>query len=148
MTPMPAMLMPRPIHPHREEAAQRPSRRTHLRPATLTAVALASVVLLAGCDEFNIGFGGNSRHSTASDWVKPGAEPGETSSAYRDCAAIAQQATQKDADIDQDIAATRDSDLQHSQIVQMRASQEQDVTAGDSDSILASCMRQKGFVGR
>jgi hypothetical protein len=109
-------------------------------------------LLLAGCgggfDGLDIGFGGSSQHSSQRDWIKPGAQPGEAASAYRDCASIAQQATQKDADIDQDIAAARGSDLQHSQIVQMRASQQRGVTTGDADSILASCMQQKGFVER
>jgi hypothetical protein len=116
--------------------------------AGIVGVALASVLVVAGCDDLDIGFGGSSRHSSASDWIKPGAEPGETASAYRDCAAVAQQATQKDADIDQDIAASRGADLQHSQIVQMRSSQERGVTTRDADSIIALCMQQKGFAER
>jgi hypothetical protein len=111
-------------------------------------VALAFVLLLAGCDDFDIGFGGSSHRSSQSDWIKPGAQPGEAGSAYGDCRSIAQQATQKDADIDQDIAATRGADLQHSQIVQMRSSQEQGATTRDADSIIASCMQQKGFAER
>jgi hypothetical protein len=114
----------------------------------IVGAALAFVLLLAGCDDFDIGFGGGAAHSAAGDWIKPGAQPGETASAYSDCRAIAQQATQKDADIDQDIAASRGADLQHSQIVQMRASQERGTTTRSADSIIASCMEQKGFVER
>jgi hypothetical protein len=121
-----------------------------MKAGIVVGAALACALLLAGCDgkgldDFDIGFGGSSRHSSASDWIKPGAEPGETASAYRDCASVARQATQKDADIDQDIAATRGADLQHAEIVQMRTSQERGVTTGEVDSILASCMEQKGF---
>jgi hypothetical protein len=123
--------------------------------AGIVGAVLGCTLLLGGCGGgsgdfggLDIGFGGGSRHSSASDWIKPGAELGETASAYRDCALVAQQATQKDADIDQDIAASRGADLQHSQIVQMRSSQERGVTTGDADSIVASCMRQKGFAER
>lgn len=124
-------------------------KRQHSRPA----IAASLFLLLAGCGgnglgDFDVGFGGGAHDTDASDWIKPGAAPGETAAAYRDCSAIAQQATQKDADIDQDIAATRGADLQHSQIVQMRASQQRGATTQDAESILASCMRQKGFAER
>jgi hypothetical protein len=114
----------------------------------LLGAGLVCLTLLAGCSDFDIGFGGSSDHNGQGDWIKPGAEPGETATAYGDCRSIARQATQKDADIDQDIAATRGADLQHSQIVQMRASQQRGATTHDADSIIASCMRQKGFVER
>ncbi len=124
-----------------------------MKAGIVVGAALACALLLAGCDgkgldDFDIGFGGSSHRSGESDWIKPGAEPGETASAYRDCASVARQATQKDADIDQDIAASRGADLQHSQIVQMRSSQQRGTTTQDADSILASCMQQKGFVER
>jgi hypothetical protein len=141
---MPSTPMPHPIDPHPEEAAQRPSRRTHRR----YAAAAAAVLLLAGCNDLDIGFGGSAHRSGVDDWIKPGAQPGEGASAYSDCRSIARQSTQKDADIDQDIAATRGADLQHSQIVQMRSSQQRGVTTQDADSIVASCMQQKGFVER
>lgn len=112
------------------------------------AGAAVLCLLLAACSDFDIGFGGSSHHSGPDDWIKPGAQPGEAASAYSDCRSIARQATQKDADIDQDIAASRGADLQHSQIVQMRASQERGVTTRDADSITASCMQQKGFAER
>ena len=123
----------------------------------IVGAVLAGVLLLAGCGGgsgsgsfagLDIGFGGGGRNTSANDWIKPGSEPGETASAYSDCSSVAQQATQKDADIDQDIAATRGADLQHAQIVQMRTSQERGTTTQDADSILASCMEQKGFVQR
>ncbi|HEX3884275.1 MAG TPA: hypothetical protein VHW66_16580 [Stellaceae bacterium] len=108
--------------------------------------------LLAGCDGFDgldIGFGGHDGgRGSQADWVKPGAQPGESTAAYRDCRDTAEQATRKDADIDQDIAATRGADLQHSQIVQMRSAQMSGTTRQSADSIIASCMQQKGFVQR
>jgi len=114
----------------------------------LGIVAAALCCLVAGCNDFDIGFGGGAHSTGAGDWIKPGAQPGEAASAYADCRSIARQATQKDADIDQDIAAARGADLQHSQILQMRTSQERGATTRSADSIIASCMQQKGFAER
>lgn len=144
----------KPISPHSHTAeAVRPPSRTKLgRSAALTA-GFFCFALLAGCGrnglgDFDIGFGGSAHHSGEGDWIKPGAQPGEAASAYSDCRSIAEQATHKDADIDQDIAATRGADLQRAQIVRMRTSQERGVTTRDADSIIASCMQQKGFAER
>ena len=112
------------------------------------SAAFLALSLLAGCSGLDIGFGGHAERSSQADWIKPGVQPGDTANAYRDCLDIAQQATRKDADIDQDIAATRGADLQHSQIVQMRSAQMSSTTRQSADSIIASCMRQKGFAQR
>lgn len=111
----------------------------------MTRYALFCLLLFAGCDSLH--FGGDER-TTAASWVKINAQPGETAQAYRDCTDIAAAATRKDADIDQDIAATRGADMQRSMVVQARTSQMADKTRRSSDAIVASCMRQKGFAER
>ena len=67
---------------------------------------------------------------------------------YRDCHDIAETATAEDADIDQDIAATRGADMQRSMVVQTRTAQMPDKTRRSADSIIASCMQQRGFAER
>lgn len=108
-------------------------------------IAFAALLFLAGCDYLHLG---GNEGTTANSWIKVNAQPGETASAYRDCQETASLATRKDADIDQDIAATRGADLQRSMVVQARTAQMADKTRRSSDSIIASCMRQKGFVER
>jgi hypothetical protein len=95
-------------------------------------LAVPVVLLLAGC----AGSGG---------WSKPGADDAATASAYQDCAASAQTATRTDFDIDQDISATRSSDLQHGDILQTQLQQMRDSNRDRADAILAACMEGKGF---
>ena len=99
----------------------------------------ASASSHAGCD---LGGGNAGGH-----WTKAGADEAATAREYRDCRGLARDATRKETDrhIDQDIAATRGADLQHSMIVQARQSQMQDTTRRSAESIIAACMRQKGF---
>jgi len=96
--------------------------------------ALFCLAALSGC-----GGGGGG------DWVKPGADSAATAREYRDCRDLAETATSKDAEIDQDIAATRGADLQHSMIVQAGAAHMRETTRRSAESIIAACMRQKGF---
>jgi hypothetical protein len=96
---------------------------------------LLCLAVLYGCG----GGGGGA------DWVKAGADSAATAREYHDCLDLAETATSKDAEIDQDIAATRGADLQHSLIVQTRTAQMQDTTRRNTESIIAACMQQKGF---
>jgi len=100
---------------------------------TARGMALA-VFVLAGC----AGAGGG--------WVKPGADEAQTARAYRDCAALTDTATRTDSDIDQDIAASRASDLQHSSILREQARSTHDDNHARADAILTSCMQAKGFI--
>jgi len=83
--------------------------------------------------------------ASASAWTRPGADAATIESAYDDCLNVANSATQKDFDIDQDIAASRGSDLQHSEFAgtSLRGAQQ---TSRDRDqAVLSSCMETKGF---
>ena len=72
----------------------------------------------------------------------------ETARAYQECSALTDTATQTEADINQDIAATRSSDLQHSSILRAQAEQLRNDHRDRSDAILASCMQAKGYTQR
>ncbi|HVC51862.1 MAG TPA: hypothetical protein VND87_07560 [Stellaceae bacterium] len=117
------------------------------RAAGVFAVLLC-VALLVGCDRFGVSFGGGGHDGGRADWVKSGVDPAHTEAEFRDCEALAESATTTDADIDQDIAATRGADMQRDQIVQMRAQQMHEKTRRRGEAVVASCMRQKGFAKR
>jgi hypothetical protein len=97
------------------------------------AVLLTLALLLAGCG------------AAGSGWTRPGADEATTESAYRDCRALTDTATRTDSDIDQDIAASRGSDLQRSGVVREHAQQIESGNRDRADAILSSCMQAKGF---
>ena len=82
----------------------------------------------------------------AGAWTKPGADDAETAQAYQDCQALTATATQTDAQIDQDISATRASDLQHASILREQAQQKTNDSRDRAVTILGSCMQAKGFI--
>jgi hypothetical protein len=92
-----------------------------------------SAILLAACTAA----GGN--------WTKPGADAAATESAYRECSATAADAVSSEADIDQDIQATRQSDLQRSGAVRVGAETARDQTCTRAARIITACMQAKGF---
>jgi len=103
-------------------------------PARSLPLAVVLVAALAACS--GAGSGG---------WVKTGADEAAVASAYRDCRALTDTAARTDLNIDQDIAASRGSDLQHASILRQ---QSQDIRADNAeraDAVLASCMQAKGF---
>jgi hypothetical protein len=83
--------------------------------------------------------------ASASAWTKPGADAATVDSAYSDCLAATDTATKTDFDIDQDIASTRSSDLQHSDFARTQMRQAQDTSRGRAQAVLSSCMEAKGF---
>lgn len=97
------------------------------------ALAALAALFLADCS----GSGGG--------WIKPGADEAAAARAYRDCAALTDTATRTDADIDQDIAASRASDLQRSSILREHARSTREDNRDRADAILTSCMQAKGF---
>jgi hypothetical protein len=90
-------------------------------------------LLLAGCA------GG------APDWTRPGADAHATALAYQDCSTTASSAVRTDADIDQDILASRQNDWQRSSVVRLQTQAMHDHTRDRADAILAACMKSKGF---
>ena len=83
--------------------------------------------------------------ASAGAWTRPGADAATVASAYDECLSAADSASRTDFDIDQDISASRGSDLQHSDFAgaQLRGAQQTD--RDRSQTILASCMERKGF---
>jgi hypothetical protein len=109
---------------------------------------LAGLVLLAGCS--GIAGPGWPKPSpeaaaTASAWTRPGADSAAVESAYDDCLALTETATRTDSDIDQDISASRASDLQHSEFAQTQVQQNRETTRDRAQAVLSSCMEGKGF---
>ena len=105
-------------------------------------------LLLAACD--SIAFGGWPKApaqpaGSASLWTRPGADSATVQSAFDDCLATTNTATRTDLDIDQDTAATRSSDLQHSDFARTQMRDTQDTNLDRARTILSSCMEGKGF---
>jgi hypothetical protein len=95
---------------------------------------LLAAVLLGGCGS-----------TGGAGWAKPGADEAQAAAAYRDCAALTDDATRSDAAIDQDVAASRGSDLQRASILREQAERTRADNGERADAILASCMQAKGF---
>ncbi len=93
---------------------------------------LGCLLLLAGC-------------GTGGGWSKPGIDAAATARDYEECQTLARTAVRVDAEIDQDILASRSSDLQRSEIVRNQTGRMQETTRNRGDALIASCMRAKGF---
>ena len=100
------------------------------RAARLAAALILS--LLAGC-------GG------AGDWTKAGGDEAAAAHEYADCRALAGGAVRTDADIDQDILATRQSDWQRAGVVRQQTRVMQEQTHDRAEAIIESCMKAKGY---
>jgi len=94
---------------------------------------LVITLLLAGC-------------ATSPSWIKPGADVGEAAVAIQSCRALAASAVETQADIDQDILATRGGDLQRAGAYRVAAQNMQNQTRDRAAAIVNSCMQAKGFV--
>jgi hypothetical protein len=92
----------------------------------------ALLLLLAGC-----GGGG--------DWAKSGADESAATAAYQDCRALAGDAVRTDADIDQDILATRQGDWQRAGVVRQQTQIMHEQTRDRATTIIESCMKAKGY---
>jgi len=108
-----------------------------MRRAGRSARAVLAALLLAGC-----------AGAAAGAWSKPGADATATADAYRDCAALAETATRTDAQVDQDIAASRAADLQRASIMRAQAQQTAETGRDRAAAIVGSCMEAKGFTRR
>ncbi len=102
-------------------------------------------LLLAGCNAISWPKPPPEAAASASAWTKPGVSGEAVASAYQSCLDLANAATQTDFDIDQDMSATRGSDLQHSEFVRTPMQDTQSDNRDRAQTILSSCMDQKGF---
>ncbi|HEV8679614.1 MAG TPA: hypothetical protein VGQ90_09585 [Stellaceae bacterium] len=94
---------------------------------------LGLALLLTGC-------------TAAGDWTKSGADAAATAGAYEDCRAVAAAAVKTDADIDQDIFATRGVDWQRSRVTRIAPRTMREHTQDRAAAIVDACMERKGFV--
>ena len=109
---------------------------------------LAAGLLLAGCANMSLPGWPKPAPETAvgaSAWAKPGMNPADVASAYNDCLDVANVATDNDFAIDQDIAASRGSDLQHSDFAAIQSRDAGQTSRNRAQSVLSSCMEGKGF---
>ena len=90
------------------------------------------VLLLAGC-------------AGVGSWTKAGADAAATAAEYQDCRALAATAVKTDADIDQDILATRQNDWQRASAFRLQTETMRAHTKDRAASIVERCMRAKGF---
>jgi len=93
---------------------------------------LGLALLVAGC-------------AAAGVWSKPGVDSTAAAREYQECRATADTAVKTDADIDQDIRATRRSDWQRAAGVRAETQVMQEHTHDRATAIMARCMRAKGF---
>ena len=99
-------------------------------------------VLLAGC-----GAAGDWSKAdwSKADWTKAGADAAAAAGEYQECRAMAATAVKSQADIDQDILASRQNDWQRASIVRVQTRTTQDATRDRAAAIVDACMRAKGF---
>ena len=79
--------------------------------------------------------------------VTNGGKPGAISAsdpAYRECREFAGETVETQANIDQDIAATRQSDVQRSSVVRSDTQLMRDRTRDRQAAIIDACLRAKG----
>ena len=94
--------------------------------------AMLLLLLLVGC-------------AGGGEWVKPGTDQAAAGREYQDCRELADTAVKTDADIDQDIAATRSDDRQRAGVVRVQTRTMGEHTRDRADAIITRCMRAKGF---
>ncbi|MGH6989700.1 MAG: hypothetical protein ACREFD_13565 [Stellaceae bacterium] len=103
-----------------------------MRKAGYGVMVLALATMLASC-------------TGAPDWVKHGATPDETSSAYADCRANTQRDIQTDVNIDTDIAASMQRNWQHSQSTDTHLAADASLNNDRTRGLLKACMETKGY---
>jgi hypothetical protein len=77
--------------------------------------------------------------------TKPGADQGAASQAYDECKGLADTAVQTEANVDQDIVASRGSDWGRSSIGRIGTRSLRERTGDRSANIIAACMQAKGL---
>jgi hypothetical protein len=136
---------PRPVYGERVDIAQRWTGEGPVRFALACSLAC---FLLTACNSVSLPGWPKpppASAASASAWTRPGADAATVESAYDDCLNVANSATQKDFDIDQDITASRGSDLQHSEFAGTSVRDAQQTSRDRDQAVLSSCMETKGF---
>jgi hypothetical protein len=83
--------------------------------------------------------------ASASAWSKPGADPAAVERVYGECLDAVNTVTDKDFNIDQDIAAGRGGDFQRSNFGGTSVRDSQQYSSDRAQTMLSSCMRAQGF---
>ena len=81
----------------------------------------------------------------AGDWVKPGSDQATAGGDYQECRELADTAVRTEADIDQDILATRQTDWQRAGVVRTQTRVMHEQTRDRATAIVDSCMKAKGY---
>jgi hypothetical protein len=79
------------------------------------------------------------------DWAKAGADEATVAGEYQDCRALAGTAVKTEADIDQDILATRGDDWRRAGVGRLQVRTMREHTRDRGAMIVDACMRAKGF---
>ena len=79
------------------------------------------------------------------DWKKPGVDAATEAADYRECRGASLDSVKTEADIDQDIAAARQTDLQRAGAVRQQSEMMQGKTSDRADAIVTACMRAMGY---
>ena len=108
-------------------------------------LALCAALLLTACGVLPSPKTPPEAAASANAWSKPGADPAAVESAYRDCLDAVDTVTDKDFNIDQDIAASRSGDFQRSSFAGRSARDTQQNNRDRAQTMLSSCMHGKGF---
>ena len=79
------------------------------------------------------------------EWAKPGMDQAAAGREYQDCRELADTAVKTEADIDQDILATRQNDWQRASVVRTQTRVMHEQTRDRAAAIIGSCMKAKGY---
>jgi hypothetical protein len=96
------------------------------------AASCAVLAVLIGC-------GGRG------DWARAWTDEATVAGEYQDCRAMAGTAVKTDADIDQDILATRGDDWRRAGVGRLQVRTMREHTHDRGAAIVDACMRGKGF---
>jgi hypothetical protein len=78
-------------------------------------------------------------------WQKDGADEGRLKQDLAECRSLARSATQRDADIDTDIMASRGHDWERTGVLTTKRDEMRTVTGGRAEDIVGRCMTAKGY---
>jgi hypothetical protein len=98
----------------------------------MRVVVLCATAALIGC-------------GSRADWARAGADEATVAGEYQDCRAMADNAVRTEANIDQDIIATRNEDWRRAGVGRLQVRTMREQTRDRGAAIIDACMRSKGF---